>query len=93
MSKNKVSLSQLLSRPDNELRTLDAAQTAQRAGFILEAQLEKDAPWFTVKAVERRSGFLFVQLSGGAWHKPYTTIFHRSMTDYNAALRQRKENV
>lgn len=87
---NKITLAQILARTDNEIRTVDAAQVVHRAGLILEAQLEKNKPWFRVQAVKNQYG-LVVQVCG-AWHKAHRVVFYRTLADYNTAFRQRSSN-
>ena len=90
MSKG-ITLSQLLARPDNEIRTLDAAKVARRAGFILEAQLEDGGAWFRVHDVQHKHGLRV--FAGGTWHRPYRVIYYRTIGDYNNAVRERNSRV
>lgn len=87
-----MTLAQLFARSDNELRTHAAAQVAVRAGLVLEAQLEDGGAWFRVSDIDYKSGALHVK-AGGIWCKPFRTIFYRSMSDYNATVRERRTRV
>jgi hypothetical protein len=93
VSKTKLTIAQLLARPDTELRIYDAAKVAVQAGLILETQLEKDGAWFRVQDIDHKSGALYVK-AGGIWQRnPYRTIFYRTIADYNAAVRERSAHV
>lgn len=91
MSKG-ITLAQLLARPDNELRTYDAAKVAKNAGFILEAQIDPNGPFYRVQDIKHEKGSLRVKVTGN-WRRAAYVTFYRSVSDYNTAVRERSAHV